>query len=403
MMDRNGQILRKPLHVMHVLGNLGPGGAEMGVVRLIRAFPGNDVTHSICIFGNDLSLRSELGDETPCHAMGFDGRVRTAFWPLADLLREQGVDIVHVNNLAPWFDAALGAALAGCRCILTFHGVEQAQLRFSFKKRVLFRLAARLTDRMTAVAAPAADLMAALTGIGRERIHVIDNGIDTEVFRPLASQDEKKRRRVALGLPESGLLLGCVAALRSVKNHRGLINAFAQAFASSDSEVRLVLVGDGALEEELRQLCRDLGEDLAERVLFLGRRADVAQLLPAFDAFVLNSDTEGLSYAVLEAMACGLPIVATAVGANPHLVESGVQGYLVPSGDEDALATCFSGMPKDNAFLQDLGMNARHKVEEEFSLQQMALDYRTLYLRVRNKTRDLAAFSSVGNGGDSCR
>ncbi len=305
-----------------------------------------------------------------------------AFRLLTKLFREQSVDIVHVNNLAPWLDAALGAALAGCRCILTFHGVEQAQLRFSFKKRVLFRLAANLIGRMTAVAEPAADLMADLTDIARNRIRVIKNGIDTEVFRPAGSMEEKKELRQSLELPENGLLLGCVAALRPVKNHRGLIEAFARVVEEGGGDAWLVLIGDGTLENALRERCRDLGASVTERVLFLGRRSDVARLLPALDAFVLNSDTEGLSYAVLEAMACGLPVIATEVGANPQLVTQGVEGYLVPVGDEPALVSSLNQVLENPEQLINMGANARRRVVEEFSLRTMSAAYRELYLHL---------------------
>ncbi len=352
----------------------------MGVVRLIRSFPGEDVRHSICILGRDLSLLDELDESIPCHALGLKGRSLGAFRLLGKLFQEQSVDIVHVNNLAPWFDAALGAALAGCRCILTFHGVEQAQMRFPFKKRMLFRLAARLTDRMTAVAAPAADLMADLTDVARNRIQVIENGIDTEIFRPAGSMVEKRELRQSFKLPEDGLLLGCVAALRPVKNHRGLIEAFARVVEEGDGDAWLVLIGGGTLEDALRERCRELGTRVAERVLFFGRRSDVACLLPALDAFVLNSDTEGLSYAVLEAMACGLPVIATEVGANPQLVRQGVEGYLVPSSDEVALALCLNGLIANTEQLTTLGTNARRKVVEEFSLRTMSAAYRDLYL-----------------------
>lgn len=386
-MNRNEQPSRKPLHVMHVLGNLGPGGAEMGVIRLIQAFPGEDVTHSLCILGDDLRLRDELGDAAPCHVMGFKGKVRSAFWPLARLFRQQGVDIVHVNNLAPWLDAALASSLAGCRCLQTFHGVEQAQLRFSPLRRALLRLAACLSDGMTAVAAPAADLMADLTGITRNRIRVIDNGIDTDVFTPVASRDEKKQLRRNLDLPETGILIGCVAALRPVKNHQGLIEAFARTLDANVGEAFLVLVGDGPLEGELRQKCQDLGPHVAERVLFLGRRTDIARLLPALDVFVLNSDTEGLSYAVLEAMACGLPVVATEVGANPQLITQARQGVLVPFGDAAALARALCEVVGNPAQSEIMGANARCRAEEEFSLRRMSAAFRDLYLNLVSRSK----------------
>jgi glycosyltransferase involved in cell wall biosynthesis len=366
---------------MHLLGNFGMGGAEMGVARLIQGLSGEDMRHSLAILGADRSLLDELRLELPCHALGIRGRSYMAFRPLAELFRRERVDIVHVNNLAPWPDAALAAKLAGCRCVETFHGVEQGVLQFSLLRKQLLRGVFRLSARVTAVADEAADLLATLTGIPRAAVDVIANGIDTERFAPVASPEARRMLRRDKGLPEGGLLFGCVAALRPVKNHRGLLHAFAQAVTGRAVAAHLVLVGDGELAGELCALAETLR--IAERVLFLGRRADVAELLPCFDAFVLNSDTEGLSYAVLEAMACALPLIATAVGGNVQLVRDGRQGLLVPIGDGDALAAALARVMAEPDRLVAMGRESRKKIEAEYGMTAMLAHYHALY-------RDLA-------------
>lgn len=366
-----------PLHIMHVLGNFGMGGAEMGVVRLIRGLSDAGLRHSIAILGADRSLLEESHADIPCHALGIRRRSYAAFWTLAQLFRRERVDIAHVNNLAPWADTALAARLAGCRCIETFHGVEQGLLRFSAPRKLLLGSARLLTERITAVADEAADLLAALTGTPRETIAVIANGIDTAAFAPAGSTEVKGALRRAKGLPEHGLLFGCVAALRPVKNHRGLLCAFARALQATAVPAALVLVGDGALAGELRELAAALG--IGDQVHFLGRRADVAELLPCFDAFVLNSDTEGLSYAVLEAMASGLPLIGTAVGANVRLVTAERQGLLVAAGDDAALTAALSRVLTDPALLERMGREARRLVETHYGMSAMLERYHDLY------------------------
>ncbi|TRO83366.1 glycosyltransferase [Desulfuromonas acetexigens] len=367
----------RPIHIMHVLGNFGMGGAEMGVARLVQGLSGEEMRHSLAILGADRSLLDELRLELPCHALGIRGRSYMAFRPLAELFRRERVDIVHVNNLAPWPDAALAAKLAGCRCVETFHGVEQGLIQFSLPRKLFLRGVFRLSARVTAVADEAAELLTTLTGIPRAAVDVIANGIDTERFAPVASPEARRALRRDKGLPEEGLLLGCVAALRPVKNHRGLLRAFAQAVTGTAAAAHLVLVGDGELAGELRELAETLG--IAERVLFLGRRADVAELLPCFDAFVLNSDTEGLSYAVLEAMACGLPLIATAVGGNVRLVRDGRQGLLVPVGDGDALAAALARVLAEPDSLAAMGREARIMVDTEYGMTAMLARYHNLY------------------------
>lgn len=371
---------QKRVRVAHVLGDLGHGGAEMGVVRMIENFEDPRFDHCITVLGSDLGLKEATGTKIPCFAMARQGRDYTAFMALRSFFKDQAIDIVHVNNLGPWWDAALAARLAGCPCIETFHGVEQGRLTFSRPKRLLFQAAARLSREVTAVARPAAALAAELTGINIERIRVINNGIDTETFRPVTDGAEKGRLRRSLGLPEEGVLLGCIGALRTVKNHAGLISAFARAFSESSTKVHLVLVGGGALESDLKDLCRTLGID--DRVIFLGLRDDVLHILQTLDCFVLNSDTEGLSYAVLEAMACGLPVIATSVGGNPELVEDDVHGWLYDVGDQEKLTALLEEAVRDPKLLAACGTRAREKVRSAYSLDKMAQSYAHLYEEV---------------------
>jgi len=365
---------------MHVLGNLGMGGAEMGVLRLIQNLKDERIRHSIAILGSDRSLLDQMNVDIPCHALDLQGRCFTAFWRLAKRFRRERVDIVHVNNLAPWPDAALAARLAGCRCIETFHGVEEGRLRFSFLKQMLFRGAGFLSSRITAVADEAADLLTGLTGISRDAVQVIPNGVDTANFSPVASLGTKRDLRRSKNLPEDALLLGCVAALRPVKNHRGLLRAFAGALKGVATPVVLVLVGDGPLAAELQTLAAELG--IGEQVHFLGRRSDITELLQCFDAFVLNSDTEGLSYAVLEAMACGLPLIGTAVGGNVQLVRNDRQGMLVAVADEAALSMALHRAISGSEDLITMGQEARKMVMAHYGMAVMVDQYRKLYLEL---------------------
>lgn len=364
------------IHVMHVLGNFGKGGAEMGVVRLIRQLSDSRLRHSVVILGSDCSLLEEYPLSVPYHALGL-GKSYTAFWPLARLFRRERVDVVHVNNLAPWLDTALAAQLSGARCVQTFHGVEEGTLRFSTPRRALFRLADRLSWRVTAVADEAAHLLSDLTGLNPARIVAIPNGIDTRQFVPLGDAHDKSARRRELRLPEQAVLFGCVAALRPVKNHRGLLRAFAGALRNTKTEAALVLVGDGMLLAELQSLAAEL--QITEQVYFLGRRTDVVELLQVFDAFVLNSDTEGLSYAVLEAMACGLPLIGTAVGANTQLVTDEREGFLTAAGDEGAMRQALSRALADPTRLLVMGRSARQKIVAEYGVAAMAERYREIY------------------------
>jgi glycosyltransferase involved in cell wall biosynthesis len=369
--------MKQEIHIMHVLGDLGVGGAEMGVLRLIQNLRDGNLRHSIVIGGSDRTLLNATGSNVPCQSLGIEGRSYLAFMKMARLFRSQHADVVHVNNLALWPDAALGALLAGCRCVETFHGIENSQLNFSAAKRAIFKATARITARMTAVADEAAGLMAALTGINKRAIALIPNGVDTARFAPSESREKKRQLRISKQLPEQDLLIGCVAALRPVKNHRGLLQSFAEATQRSSFPVRLVLVGDGPLAGDLKAQTQELG--IQNQVIFLGWRSDVPELLQCCDVFVLNSQTEGLSYALLEAMASGLPAIATAVGANPALIDPGTHGWLYPQGDIPGLAAILNEIILHPDVLQLMGQEARKRVDSEYSISKMAAQYALLY------------------------
>jgi glycosyltransferase involved in cell wall biosynthesis len=250
------------------------------------------------------------------------------------------------------------------------------------------RTAYLLTSSTTAVAESARNLLVRLLGIKEHKIRVVPNGVDTELFRPIGSQEERKRLRINLGLPENGFLMGCVAALRPVKDHKGLVEGFASAVSNRASANRnkdsyLILVGDGPLASELKTLSRQLGVE--DRITFLGRRNDIDKILQALDLFVLNSKTEGMSYAVLEAMSSGLPIVATNIGANTELIRHGVEGYLYRPGDLKSLTKYMTGVIGDRDRLLKMGRAARQKIVECYSVKKMVSSYKELYKAVLSK------------------
>jgi L-malate glycosyltransferase len=211
-----------------------------------------------------------------------------------------------------------------------------------------------------------------------EHTHCLPNGVDTERFAPV----EPARRpalRAALGLPPHALLFGCVARLREVKRHQDMLDGFALASADRP-DVQLVLVGDGELEAQLREQAGRLG--IAERVQFLGPRGDVEALLPLFDAFVLTSSTEGMSNAVLEAMACGLPVIATAVGGNPETLDAPRTGLLVPPFAPEQLAEAMRALLADPIRMREMGRRARERAVERFSIDAMVAGFDRLYRQV---------------------
>jgi len=193
---------------------------------------------------------------------------------------------------------------------------------------------------------------------------------------PPADATAKRAARDALGIGQDAVLLGCVGRLVGLKNHRLLLGQVAP-LARDIPALELVLIGDGPLGDELRAHAQALG--IAGRVHFAGTRDDVDRLLPALDAFVLPSRTEGLSIALLEACAAGLPVVASAVGGNPEIIEDGRTGLLFPDDDGDALLATLRTLLADAPLRDRLGRDARAWVERHASLAAVRADYDAVY------------------------
>lgn len=244
--------------------------------------------------------------------------------------------------------------------------------------RLLFRF---INRRFDCVVAPARQILGGLVRderLGIDRMTWIPNGVDADRFRPPSDSSRSTARR-SLGLGESELVLGCVASLTPVKRHVDLVEALAILHARMPS-VRLLLIGDGPLRAEIGSRIDALG--LSDVVQLLGDRSDIETLLPALDIALLASSTEGMSNAILEAMACALPVVATAVGGNLQLVEHRSSGLLVPASDPPALAAAMLELAESPDLCRRMGEAARARIEREFSLDAMALSYDRLYRRL---------------------
>lgn len=246
-----------------------------------------------------------------------------------------------------------------------------------FLKGVKLRFASRLLnhryDRILAPSPAVLDAVAASEHAPRSRMLCIPNGVDTARFRPDAVAYQ--RLRTQLGLPHDALLIGCVADLFAVKRHVDLIDAFALV-REEFPQAHLLLVGEGPLRGAIESRLRE--HRLDECVHMPGSRKDVDALLPALDVFVLASDTEGLSNAILEAQACGLPVVATHVGGNPDLVNDEC-GTLVPARDPDAMAEAIRALLRDPDLRTRMGAFARAVVVRSRSLDNMTQTYASLY------------------------
>ncbi len=240
---------------------------------------------------------------------------------------------------------------------------------------LLYRLGARWANGLIAVAPEVKTSILATMPLPAEKIVVINNGVDAGRYR--AAVDRTAMRR-GLGLEEGDRAIVVVATLKEQKGHRYLIDA-AAALAEQFPAARFLFAGDGELRQDLTD--RIAARGLEQRVHLLGTRQDVPALLAAADLFVLPSLWEGLSMALVEAMASALPIVATEVSGTRQVLTHGETGLLVPPGDSEALARAIAAMLADPARAAAMGEAARHHIETNFGARQQAAEHLALFNR----------------------
>lgn len=365
--------MSKEITVVHVVHSLGVGGLENGVVNLVnRNAPG--LRHTIICMTTDGPLRQRLHPGVDVFSLNKrPGHDLPTLLRLVHLLRHIAPEVVHSRNWAT-FDAALAARLAGVPTVVHGeHGRDSTDpLGQNSRRNRIRKLCAPLVSRFVAVSEQLHRWLVEDVRIAARKVVTIQNGVDTDRFAPA----DRAAARAALGLGMNQLVVGSVGRLDPVKDQVGLIHAFAQLLARWPRAV-LVIAGDGPCRDELQALVTSLR--LSGQVRLLGERHDIPVVLGALDVFVLPSIAEGISNTVLEAMATGLPIVATRVGGNPELVNDGENGRLVPSKDPSALSAAVATYLEYPRLRASHGQNSRLRAVEHFSLKRMSDEYCSLY------------------------
>ena len=363
------------MRITHVVENLNRGGLERVVLDLVRTqVQRGHACEVVCLFERGLLADELEAQGVPVRACGKRGGLDVrAVTQLRGYLRAHGAEVVHTHNAMAHYYAVLASLGLGVRRINTRHGM--AGLATSTRREGLFRLSMPFTDAVVTVCETARRDLLRAAALPAAKLAAIPNGIAVERFKP-ANADARAKLLAALGLPAGTRLIVTVGRLTGAKNHESLIRAFV-ALRARDRDLALVIVGDGQLREPLAKLAAS--DAAGGRVLLLGDRSDVSELLPGCDVFAMSSLTEGYSVALLEACAAGLPIVATDVGGNAEIVHDGGNGRVVPPGNDEALAAALAEVLGDWGRAGIMGRAGRDWVEREGSLQQMARRYEALY------------------------
>ena len=360
----------RPLTFVQLTWSLVAGGAETYAYNLARGLRNRGHRPIMCALDPGGALEDEIKQANiPCVVMGRkQGIDLKLFWRLWRLFRAIRPDVVHTHHFNQLFYGGIGARLAGARVIHTEHSVElYRRRRFRFALRIL----SLLCDSITVVGNEGARVIADIVDTAPSRVKIVPGGIDCSQFHHSRSD---ARARLGIGSDEKVAVI--VARLYPEKNHRVLLEAFS-IVARKNDRARLLVVGDGIERHNIDLWVAELG--LQSRVRVLGVRRDIPQLLAASDVFVLSSDREGLPIAVLEAMAAGLPVVATAVGDLPDLITDGATGRLVMPRDVSALAAALQDVLTNDVAARVIGDSGRKRVTETYALSSLISRYEALY------------------------
>jgi glycosyltransferase involved in cell wall biosynthesis len=369
------------IRVLHVIDTGGPGGAET-VFLCAAAHLDSARFESVAVVGGTGWLAGQIqGHALASHIVPAKGTFNVRYlMELLRLARHYDVDVILAHLYGSAVYAGMAGMLLSIPVISVLHGhsdVPGAE-RFSSLKAALVRRGSR---KVIFVSERLADHLRPRFGLPASQCAVIPNGVDTSLFRPARDRS----LRVELGLSEDTVLLGAIGNVRRPKGYDVLLRA-ARALVDRSRRFHLVIAGDHAngLGRELAQLNVELG--LEGHVTFLGLRPDVPRVLNNLDVFVLSSHTEGFSIACIEAMACGVPVVATRSGGPEQILE-GEAGLLVPTADPASLAIAIERIISSRELAATLTERAMRRVHEQYSLTTMLSRYEGLLASVA-RTRE---------------
>ena len=376
------------LKVMQLINSFSLAGAEKIALELAL---GMDQERFEVIVGSIGSRRDKIESEirSKLEAKGIrtfplgkpkrKGRLKV-IWKLTQIFKDYRLDILHTHCPSPDFYGKLSALVA--RIPLVFSTIHNTQGYSARMEGIL----SRMTTKYVAISKTVAQYALRELKIPSRKIEIIYNGIDVQPFAGKNRQSIiRKKKRTELGIPEDIRMITVIGRVTRQKGHIYLIDAMTEIVKESPN-VCLCIVGDYTADpdvtNEVKRKVKASG--LEEKVIWTGVRTDIPELLASTDIFVLPSLWEGLSIVLLEAMASGVPVVATAVGSNPEIIRDGENGFLVPPANPPALAKRILELLKDKKKAQLLAEEGQKTIQERFTIKRMVKEYERLYLKFMN-------------------
>ncbi len=348
------------------------GGSERVVYDIVRKLDRSRYPCMVVGFedGPFRSLYEEIGVESRCISKSrkIDLEFVRGF---RKILEDGSIDIVNPHHFSPLLYTFLATRFTRIRLVYTEHSRWQLD-QLEPHKKIANRIMLRHADGLVAISGQIMDYYLNSLGIPRERVHLIYNGIDTAAF----GSGRENGLRLRLGIGEDELVIGTVANIRPEKNLKLLVSSFSD-LLKTGRKAKLIVAGEDFMEGELQSFADRSG--VSERVLFLGMRDDVSDLLKLFGVFCLPSIHEGLPLTVLEAMAAGVPVVGADVLGINEVIRHGETGLLFPSNDREGLTQCLLLLAGNDPLRHRLSLAGKGFVERTYSLESKIAQYERLF------------------------
>jgi glycosyltransferase involved in cell wall biosynthesis len=363
------------MRVLHLLSSTGFHGAENMAAQLIRDLSSQGVENYLGVFWNNEGSNTDivgLVRDVAQDSVIFNCRGKLDWRVMRELrgyIRRHQIDAIHSHKYKTNLYAIIARLGLRCALISTCHNwlLTDARMRFyaAFDKRVLMAF-----DKIVGVSQEVTEELRRY--ISAEKIAKIDNGVDLQRFSGLI---EKRRAKEELGI-RGGTIIGYVGRITPEKGISCLLRA-ARLLRDHGTQADILIVGDGDSRREFEKEAAHL--EIGDRVHFLGQRNDTPQIYAAMDIFVLPSLKEAFPMVVLEAMASGVPVIATRVGDIPYIFGNGECGVLVEPNADSELSEAMNKLLADRGAAQRMALAGQRRVRTRFSSLEMARSYRKLY------------------------
>jgi glycosyltransferase involved in cell wall biosynthesis len=361
--------------ILHIVEDLKVGGLEKVLASIVLSLdPSKYDVRVWCLSGGG-DIAKELIDKGisvgNLNMKSYHNPLNIAHLGVA--MKRERFHLVHTHGYFASTFGRLAAILAQAPVIIEH--VHSTYHDYSRRNLLIERFLSHFTDRIICVSKAVEEFVTKGEGISKEKTCIIYNAVDAP--GDLFDQRQRDQMRRSLGIDANTIVIAVVASLTANKGHGTLLTAFQEVFPSHPS-IRLLIVGDGPLRDQLETATRQMMLDHA--VVFTGIRQDVFSLLQTSDIFVLPSqDREGLGVALIEAMAVGLPVIGTDLGGIPEVIEDSENGFLVSPGSSNQLPEAIKKLVNDQALRTVMGHRGKQMYEEKFTLSRMIRQIETLY------------------------